>query len=152
MSAPVVPPLPTQLPLNALDSDVPATLNVQFFDKENQPDTPENAVNWASNDPTIVSIGVVSVDGLSASLIYGLPGSATVTATTTNNDGTVAVAKIPVIIGAGEPAAGVITATVPSAAPAVPATNVAAPSTSSAAPAASTPAPTDTTTGTAATS
>lgn len=85
------------------DSDATATAYVgDFTDAAGNVTTPDDIPQWQSNDPTVVSISSVSVDGLSAQLVYGQPGSVTLTVTSTDTDGVKLTATGTVIVEAGE--------------------------------------------------
>lgn len=90
------------------DSDTPVTATAAFKDAEGNATTPDDIPVWATNDATVCDIASTGVDGLSALLRYGIPGSVTVTCSTHDADSTVIVLQGSVIVTAGEAVSGEI--------------------------------------------
>ena len=87
------------------------TATVEFFDGPDGSGNqvpPQSVPVWSSSDPSVAAIDAsADASGLAAALSYGNAGTATVTASSTNNDGTVVSASLDVTVEAPAPAAPV---------------------------------------------
>jgi len=92
------------------DSDAPILATVAYLDARGAATAPENTPAWASSDTSVASVAAGPAgDGLSAVVTAVGPGTATITATTTNSDGSSVVASADLAVTAGQPVTGTIT-------------------------------------------
>jgi hypothetical protein len=84
------------------DSDAPATAAVVLTDAQGNPTTPDQTPTWAEDSNGTVLTLTPSGDGLSCLLTWVAPGTANVTFSVTDNDGTKIVATGSVQVDPGE--------------------------------------------------
>ncbi len=93
------------------DTTPTQTATVTYLDADGDPATPASTPAWSSSDESIATVDA-SADptGLTATVtLTGAVGSATISAATTNNDGTLVTASGTVTVTAAEPATGDVT-------------------------------------------
>ena len=93
------------------DTTPTQTATVAYLDVDGDPTTPQSVPAWSSSDETIATVDAsADPSGLTATVtLHGAIGSATISAATTNNDGTVVTASGTITVAASEPASGDVT-------------------------------------------
>ncbi len=85
--------------------------SVSYVDADGAEAQPQSPPVWSSSDESVASVDAsADPSGLTAVVtLHGVTGAATISAATTNNDGTVATASGTITVAAGAPVDGTLT-------------------------------------------
>jgi len=98
--------------ISVKDSSAPLGATVSFVDAKGAPATADDVPVWASDNAASADV-VAADDGLSAVVTIGLPGTANITVTSTDLDGTVITSAGVVSVTPGEAEVGDVEFTAP---------------------------------------